>query len=160
MKWITRTAAGTVAVAAATAGGVVAGRAVAARRYGRIPGSLRHAKLPEWLVTTVNAAPTGVVGPDGALPEPLARLGESVEVQIHPAPGDKGTELRVRPRPPGHGKSGPDEWRELRVALRETKQVLETGEVLQPDRPSTTRDTVRSRPLAYATRHAREEGRL
>ncbi|OLE21001.1 MAG: hypothetical protein AUG44_29010 [Actinobacteria bacterium 13_1_20CM_3_71_11] len=151
MNWITRAA----FVGAATAGGVVAGRAISARAYGRWPARLRAAKLPEWLVVTVHTSPAEIA-PQSRLPEPLQRLGETVEVQIRPAPGDRGTELRARPRIGGD----PQRWRELRLALRQSKQLIETGEILSPDEPPTTRKTALSRPLAYATRHAREEGRL
>jgi hypothetical protein len=157
MNWFTRA----TAVAVVTAGGYAAGRALTARSYGRWPGSLRHAKLPGWLVVTVHVSPAEVAAPAGHLPEPLDRLGDGVEVQIRPAPGDRGTELRARPRPTqGHAAPGPQAWRELRVALRHSKQLIETGEILRPDEPSTTRDTPLSRPLAYAIRHAQEEGRL
>jgi hypothetical protein len=53
-----------------------------------------------------------------------------------------------------------DPVRRLRRALRESKQLAEVGEVLRPDAPPTTRRTLRGAPLAYTTRHAREEGRL
>jgi hypothetical protein len=48
----------------------------------------------------------------------------------------------------------------LRAALRQARQLLETGEVLNPDEPPTTRRTLRSLPLELATRRARGEGRL
>ena|SRR2546421_4328901 len=156
MGWITRA----VAVGVVTAGGVAAGRAITARAYGRWPGSLRRAKLPEWLVVTVYTSPAQVAAPEGHLPEPLERLGDRIEVQIRPAPGDRGTELRARPRPTGETAPGPQAWRELRLALRQSKQLIEAGEILSPDKPPTTRDTPLSRPLAYAIRHAQEEGRL
>jgi hypothetical protein len=157
MKWITRVA----AVAAVGAAAVYAARrAVAVRSYGRIPTGLRHGRLPEWLVVTVNIAPAEVTSEGGRLPEPLRRLGEAIEVQIRPAPGDRGAELRARPRAPeGAQKAAPEAWRGLRVALRHSKQLLETGEILRADQPA-NRETVTSRPLAYALRHAHEEGRL
>jgi hypothetical protein len=157
MKWITRLAAVAVVGAAAV---YAVRRVVAVRSYGRIPTSLRHARLPEWLVVTVNIAPAEVTGEGGRLPEPLRRLGEAVEVQIRPAPGDRGAELRARPRAPEGHKAGPEAWRGLRLALRHSKQLLDTGEILHADQPSTTRETLTSSPLAYAVRHAREEGRL
>jgi hypothetical protein len=38
--------------------------------------------------------------------------------------------------------------------------MLETGETLRPDAPSTTERTLLNRPLEHVTRHGREEGRL
>jgi hypothetical protein len=153
MKWI-RSAA---VVAAATAGGVAA-RRLLANRTSLMPGRKQD---PEWLVATVYRSPSDIA-PDGRLPEPLARLGDAVEVRIRPAPGDRGTELSVRPRLAEHGTRAAtrDAWRTARLALREAKQLCETGEVLQPDAPPTTRKTLLNRPLQYATSHAREEGRL
>ena len=48
----------------------------------------------------------------------------------------------------------------IREALRETRQLAETGEVLEPDKPPSTRRTLRNLPLELATRRARGEGRL
>jgi len=48
----------------------------------------------------------------------------------------------------------------VRRALREAKCLLETGEILGPDQPPTTRRTLFNRPLELATRHGREEGLL
>src|SRR5436305_6301602 len=93
MRWIS----GAALVAAGVAGGVaggVAARQVIANRMPLVPGRGRE---PEWLVVTVYRAPTDLA-PDGTLPEPLARLGDGVEVRIRPAPGDRGTELSARPR--------------------------------------------------------------
>jgi hypothetical protein len=44
-----------------------------------------------WLAVTVNVPPDRVRPAE--LPEPLARLGDHVEVRITPAPGDKGTSV-------------------------------------------------------------------
>ena len=147
-------------VAAATAGGIAARRMLATRgpAIPMMPGRKRE---PGWLVATVYRSPTDIA-PEGHLPEPLERLGDAVDVQIRPAPGDRGTELSARPRLAAHGTRAAtrDAWRTVRLALRDAKQLCETGEVLQPDSPPTTRKTVFNRPLAYATRHAREEGRL
>jgi hypothetical protein len=153
MRWM-RSAA---IVAVATAGGVAA-RRVLTRRMPTMPGRKRE---PGWLVATVNRSPTDIA-PDGRLPEPLERLGDAVEVQIRPAPGDRGTELSARPRLAADGTrtATRDAWRTVRLALREAKQLCETGEVIQPDSPPTTRRTLFNRPLEYAVSHAREEGRL
>jgi hypothetical protein len=48
----------------------------------------------------------------------------------------------------------------VRAALRESKQLLETGEVLCPDDLETARRTLLNMPLELATRLARGEGLL
>ncbi|MPQ98275.1 hypothetical protein GB931_10170 [Modestobacter sp. I12A-02628] len=64
----------------------------------------------------------------GPFPE-LDALGPRIEVRTTPAPRDLGTELAARF--PAGGSS--DEIGELRAALRRTKQLIETGEVLRVD---------------------------
>ena len=61
-----------------------------------------------WLLVTVNRPPDEVVS-DGRLPDPLARLGDVVEVQVRPAPGGRGTELAARLVDPA--RPGPVGWR-------------------------------------------------
>jgi hypothetical protein len=150
MKWI-RSAA---VVAAVAAGGVAARRALATRMP-TMPGRKRE---PGWLVATIYRSPTDIA-PEGRLPEPLERLGDAVEVRIRPAPGDRGTELSVRPRPVGARPASREAWRSARKALRGAKQLCETGEILQPDSPPTSRRTLLNRPLEYAASHSWEEGR-
>jgi hypothetical protein len=156
-----------------TAGAVAAvGGAVARRLLGPHDGQwpprpAGPAREERWHVITVNR-PLDRITPHGGLPEPLAQLGEGVEVQLRPAPGNRGTEIAVRLRDGDpHGVaaaaariSGEDPRRALRAALRQAKQVAETGEVLSPDQPPTSRETLLNRPLEYATRHGRQEGRL
>jgi len=60
------------------------------------------------------------------MPQPLAALGTTIEVRLTPAPGDRGTELSARLRS-GDNHSG------LRIALRESKQLLEGGEIAVVD---------------------------
>lgn len=89
---------------------------------------------------TVNRSPDEVM-PQGRLPEPLARLGDLVDVEVAPAPGDRGTELRARLRsvePSGAAGAvaravGDDPRQAVRAALRESKQLIEVGEVLRVD---------------------------
>ena len=79
--------------------------------------------------------------PENRVPGPLAELGDLVEVEVRPAPGDKGSELRARlrsPEPTGAASaaarlSGDDPRQQVRVALREAKQLIEVGEVLRVD---------------------------
>ena len=105
--------------------------------------------------------------PDGRLPDPLAELGDLVEGGSA-RPPYRGTELAARlrrPEPDGIRGSaarvtGSDPRQRLRAALRQAKQLLETGEVLTPDEQPTARRTLRNLPLELATRRARGEGRL
>ncbi len=127
-----------------TAGVVAAGGAGAllARRlqgqgqaYG---GSSGGEPRSRWRAVTINASPEQVM-PDGQIPEPLARLGDLVEVEVSAAPGDKGTELRARLRSAKTEQSlvgrlsGQDPRQQVRSALREAKQLVEAGEVLRVD---------------------------
>jgi hypothetical protein len=154
------------AVAAVTTG-VLVGRRIVARNRPWAHHRDGAADDTRWHAVTVNR-PEADIRRDGALPEPLARLGDAVEVRLRPAPGGKGTELaaRLRAGEPS-GVSGAvarltdtDPRRDLRRALREAKQLVETGEILRPDRPSSNEETLLNRPLAYAVEHGREEGRL
>jgi hypothetical protein len=150
---------------------VVAGAALGARAVRRrVAGGAGQASGHDgdrWLVVTVNRPPEEVT-PDGRPPEPLARLGDDIEVQVRPAPGGRGTELAARPRTPapsGAGGvvarvAGTDPRQEVRAALRDAKALIETGEVLQPDAPPTTRPTPAGKLLDLATRRAHGEGRL
>jgi hypothetical protein len=67
----------------------------------------------------------------GGYPEPLARLAESLEIRIDPAPGDKGFEVHARVREGADAGLNDDLEKALREALRDAKQVFETGEVLR-----------------------------
>lgn len=144
--------------------GVIVARRIVSRQAGN--GAARVAR-DRWHSVTVNRPPEEVA-PEGRLPEPLATLGDAVEVRLRPAPGGRGTEMAARLRdgvPAGAGEAvtraaGSDPRQDLRAALRQSKQLLETGEVLSPDEPSTTRRTLRNLPLELATRRARGEGRL
>jgi hypothetical protein len=148
--------------------GVGAGVLVARRMSVRQPsnGAAGQAR-DRWHTVTVNHPPEEVA-PDGRLPDPLAELGDLVEVRVRPAPGDRGTEVAARlrtPEPTGvRGAAarvtGSDPRQRLRAALRQAKQLIETGEVLQADRPPTTSRTLRGLPLKLAIRRAGGEGRL
>jgi hypothetical protein len=91
-----------------------------------------------WRSVTV-ALPPEQVAPGGRYPGPLAELGEAVEVRISPAPGGRGTELAARPAsgarsaPSSGAPSGPggeNPAAEIRAALRRSRMLLETGEIL------------------------------
>ncbi|UWZ49673.1 hypothetical protein Dmats_21470 [Dactylosporangium matsuzakiense] len=113
----------------------------------------RRAAAPDrWHSVTVNCPPERL----DPLPAPLDELGFPVEVRIQPAPGDRGTEVAARVAP----GADPQRVRRLRAALRAARSLAEVGEVLRPDAPATTKPTLTGAPLAYATRHGREDGRL
>jgi hypothetical protein len=67
----------------------------------------------------------------GGYPEPLARLAASLEIRIDPAPGDKGFEVHARVREGADAGVDDDLEKALREALRDAKQIFETGEVLR-----------------------------
>jgi hypothetical protein len=145
-----------------TAGGVLltgAGAAAAWWSYRR-----RRPQGEARLVVTVNR-PVAEVRVDGRLPDPLERLGESVTLDVRPAPGGRGTEIEARladatPAGPVARLAGADPRQPVRRALREAKSLLETGEVVRPDEPSTSRPTPLGRALDVVTRRAAGEGRL
>jgi hypothetical protein len=120
-------------VAAGTAIGVSVVRRIAANRT-----ASRQEPANRWLAVTVNA-PVEAITQSGRLPEPLERLSDTVEVRVLPAPGGRGTELAARLREPGARLAGKDPRQDVRLALREAKSLVETGEVLRPDAPATTR---------------------
>jgi hypothetical protein len=149
------------AVATAAIGGTaLVVRRLVARRKPAAPESSR------WRYVTINRPPQEVA-PGGRLPSSLAALGDSVETVVRPAPGGRGTEVGARlvdGEPSGLRSvvkriAGKDSRQDVRAALREAQILIETGEVLQPDRPGTTRSTLRGKPLELALQRAGSEGR-
>lgn len=67
----------------------------------------------------------------GRYPEPLQRVAEALEIRLEPAPGDEGFEVHARLREDADLPGDDDPGRTLRTALRDGKQVFETGEVLR-----------------------------
>jgi hypothetical protein len=152
-----------VVVVAGVGAGVLVVRRMSARQPSN--GAAGQAR-DRWHTVTVNRPPEEVAT-DGRLPGPLAELSDAVEVQIRPAPGGRGTEVAARLRgevPSGAAAAarvvGSDPRQDLRAALRQSRQLLETGEVLRADEQPTTRRTLRGLPLDLATRRAGGEGRL
>jgi hypothetical protein len=144
------------------AGGVLLAGAGAAAAW----WSSRRSRWEETrLVVTVNR-PVSDVMVDGRLPDLLERAGEAVAFDVRPAPGGRGTEIEARMREPLSTQgavarlAGDDPRQPVREALRETKSLLETGEVVRADEPSTTRPTPLGRVLDVVTRRAAGEGRL
>jgi hypothetical protein len=121
-------------VAAAVAVGAV-GAAVGlvartlVKQRGDGDGDGRH---PEgWKSVTVLGDPDAF---ERAYPAPLARIADALDVRLETAPGDKGFEVHARVREGADvqaviGDEDPD--RALRTALRDAKQLVETGEVLR-----------------------------
>ncbi|MCV7420513.1 hypothetical protein H7K45_08170 [Mycobacterium yunnanensis] len=122
-----------------------------------------------WRSVTINKSPEEVM-PDGRVPDPLAALGDLVEVKVRKAPGDKGTELAARLRRPepsglqsvGARVSGEDPREQVRAALRQAKQLIEVGEVLRVDpTPHGTRtETPTGKLVEMASRRTGGEGLL
>jgi hypothetical protein len=114
--------------ATGVAAGLVARSLVKKERDGDGDG-----KHPEgWKAVTVLGDPAAFAS--GGYPEPLQRIAEALELRVDPAPGDKGFEVHARLRDGADvrrvvGDEDPDQA--LRAALRDAKQVFETGEVLK-----------------------------
>lgn len=95
-------------------------------------------------------------------PEPLRRVAEHLEIRIDPAPGDKGFEVHARVREGADLGADGDPGKVLRAALRDAKQLFETGEMLRTtprphgDRPP----TILGRAVDEAEANAKEEGVL
>lgn len=100
----------------------------------------RRASADRWHVVTVDR-PRDEVAAAAAM-GPLGDLGDSVEVRTKEAPGGRGTELSARPlaAPPATAvgslarrATGADPRQDVRRALRETKQLLEVGEITRQE---------------------------
>jgi hypothetical protein len=122
----------TIKLAAAAAGAGIIVRQVSRSRVRPAADGTDAGPRNRWRAVTVSKQP----GEIGALPAPLADLGDSIEVRITPAPGGKGTELAARlkdaPEPSMTARvTGQDPWEAVRLALRQSKQLLEVGEILR-----------------------------
>jgi hypothetical protein len=148
----------------------LAAAAVAVRRLLRQAPAIRSLQPPEdrWLVLTVDL-PQEEIAPHNVWPQPLADLGDAVEIELRRAPGNRGTEIAVRQRDPEAAPSSSTsriadsfQIQEVRAALRKTKQLLETGEVLnvdpQPHGPR--KPTPGGALIAAGTKRAGREGVL
>lgn len=141
-----RTGRAVLVVAAVAAGAAVAGRAVDNRRA----RAWRDADARRRVVTVDR--PVDEVLAAG-LPEPVAALGDAVDVEVTAAPGGRGTRLAVRPRDGAAVDAGT-----VRRALREARALLEVGWVPSPDAPPTTGPTRTGTALRAVTRHGRDGG--
>ncbi|WP_041841096.1 hypothetical protein [Actinoplanes friuliensis] len=136
------TRAAVITAAAAAVGGTTY-RLVARRRQGPPGPGRRH-------VITVHRPLDELAE---VLPEPLAAYHGALEVQLRAAPAGRGTEISARAL--NDSVSDGD----IRRLLRESRSLLEVGDILQPGGPTTT-PTVTNAPLRAATRHGREGGLL
>lgn len=125
-------------IVAGTAAAAVAGKRALAGRTKQAPNS----DGSRWNFVTVNLAPDEVA-PGGAYPQPLVDLGDAVDVRVVPAPGSWGTELGARLKTGVPDKSASSLRQDVRRALRQSKTLLEAGEILRDEpmphgkRPST-----------------------
>jgi hypothetical protein len=148
--------AGTAAVGAGVAKWLVS-------RNGGVIGD--RAPHNRWLMVTINCPPQAFPTA-GNLPEPVRKLTGMAEVMTRIAPGDRGTELGMRlreqPSPVATGLAariaGDDPRQQIRAALRDAKSMIEAGEVLRPDEP-TTHPTPAGKVLDFAAKRAYGEGR-
>jgi hypothetical protein len=149
--------------AGAGVGAAAVGAAGAALRTARErTGGGKQEDATRWRAVTVLADEDAL----SPLPAPLAAWGDAIEVTTRPAPGDKGIELAARLRDPQRtwapeDLDGGTPVQKLRSALRRSKQLLETGEILHSDRSfGTTEQTPLNAPLRAATDASGGEGRL
>jgi hypothetical protein len=113
-----------------------------------------------WHPITINRDITDVTLDSEEL-QPLLKLGDAIEILITPAPGGNGTEIAGRIVRDGlTDKEARHLLPKLRVALRNTQWLFETGEILKADEPPSTHRTLMGLPLDFVARHAREGGRL
>jgi hypothetical protein len=124
------------------------------------PGTTRdRAPRNRWILVTVNCSPQRLAT-RADLPEPITRLGDSVDLKISPAPGDRGTELGARlreyPRARIAGmvmrRSEEDPRLMVEEALREAKAMIEAGEALRPDWPPVPQPVPTGKLLEFAGR--------
>ena len=121
-----------VSRATGLAGGA-GGKALAQLQHLRLPGIGQSSVTDDprtaarrWRAVTVLTDPEQL---RTSTPAPLAAFGDRLEIRVTPAPGDRGAELAARFR----GPVTEDEIGDLRAALRESKALVEVGEVLRVD---------------------------
>lgn len=117
---------GVVGVAA----GLVARSLVRQKNESGNDGDRRH---PDgWKAVTIFGDPAAFA--TNGYPEPLRRIADVLEIRLDPAPGDKGFEVHARVRrdqdiTDTFGDDDPEQA--VRAALRDSKQLFETGEILR-----------------------------
>jgi hypothetical protein len=128
-------------------GGAVAAAVVGKRALDARTKQAPHSDGSRWNFVTVDLSPEEIAS-DRRYPQPLADLGDLVEIRVIPAPGSWGTELGARPKPGVAGISAGDLRQDVRRALRQSKTLLEAGEIL------------RKEPMPHGKRPATPAGRL
>jgi hypothetical protein len=129
---------GKLAILGGAAAAAVVGKRALDARTRQVP----HSDGSRWNSVTVDLSPDEIA-PDGTYPQPLADLGDVVDIRMTPAAGSWGTELSARPKSGLPGTSAGDLRRDVRRALRQSKMLLEAGEILRDEpmphgkRPST-----------------------
>jgi len=150
----------TIAVGAAgVAAGLVARSLI--RKKSASDGDGRHPQ--GWKSVTILGDSAAFVASE--YPEPLKRIAEVLELRVDPAPGDKGFEVHARLRDGANARSvigDDDPDQAVRVALRDAKQVFETGEILRATpRPHGHRPrTLLGKAVDKAENEAKGEGVL
>jgi len=128
-------------------GGAAAAAVVGKRALDARTKKSSHPDGSRWHSVTVDLSPDEIA-PDGAYPQPLADLGDVVDIRMTPASGSWGTELSARPKPGLSGTSAGDLRQDVRRALRQSKMLLEAGEIL------------RDEPMPHGKRPSTPTGRL
>lgn len=156
-RFLTAAVIGTSALATAVGSGL----AIGAGRLAKHREDAERAERGRWKAVTVLAPLAHVQGAEGAppipLPQPLAAISDFIDIRFRPAPlaqnvddGEAGhredgvdsdaaasTEIAARlssspgAEPGIRIQSGTDPDAAIRTALRESKQLIETGEVLR-----------------------------
>lgn len=148
-----------IAIALLVTGVITCATAIAVKQAKQTKKRLVHS-VEQWHPITVNRDIADVTLDNEDL-QPLLALGKAIELQIRPAPGAQGTEIAGRIISDGlTNMEARNLLLRLRTALRDTQWLLETGEVLQADKPPSTHRTLTGLPLDFVTRHAKEGGRL
>lgn len=116
----------------------------------------------DWLAVTVYRDGDAVRAGDLTR---LTDLQPAVEYELRPAPADKGTEIHARVATAANAEVDADPaevQRRLRVALRDTKALLETGSVMAVDpQPAGTRtNSPAGKAIDEAQASGREQGVL
>ena len=120
------------------AAGVLAGMVLVRRCASSQKSTAAELAPGRWRAVTIYRS-EDEIAPGGQYPQPLSELGDLIEIETRKAPGGKGTEVVARLR--GGDPMGASAWVErlkgtdprqaVRRALRESKQLIETGEIIR-----------------------------